>query len=128
MDIVGSNTNGEHDALKIGPATVVSFWLPRIGAGGLFSDTPPMTLQTLLSKHLTALGGAAALGAIKNTKITSDVTTGGIKGVITTIYAAPDKEYEEDKLGILDNLQAMTAKRPGYGIPTAMSGTSPGKS
>ena len=65
----------------------------------------PMTLDTLLQKHLAALGGAAALQAIKNTKIISNVETGGIHGVITTIYAAPDKEYEEDKLGILDSLQ-----------------------
>ena len=116
--ILGSNTEGREAQSISAPCRIR---LPRIGAGGplsailvptlLFdSDAPPMTLQTLLSKHLTALGGAAALGAIKNTKITSDVTTGGIKGVITTIYAAPDKEYEEDKLGILDNLQGYDGK------------------
>ncbi len=65
----------------------------------------PLTLQTLLQKHLAALGGASALEAIRNTRIVSDVETGGIHGVVTTIYAAPDKEYEEDKLGILDSLQ-----------------------
>ena len=66
---------------------------------------PALTLETLLQKHLTALGGASVLEAIKNTKILSEVLTGGIHGVITTVYAAPDKEYEEDKLGILDSLQ-----------------------
>lgn len=70
----------------------------------------PLTLSALLRKHLAALGGASALEAIRNTKITSTVQTGGIKGVITTIYAAPDKEYEEDKLGILDNLQGYDGK------------------
>ncbi len=75
------------------------------------SDTPAaLTLNALLQKHLAALGGASALEAIKDTKITSDVLTGGIHGVITTIYAAPDKEYEEDKLGILDSLQGYDGK------------------
>jgi predicted aspartyl protease len=71
---------------------------------------PQMTLQTLLEKHLTALGGAATLTAIHNTKITSEVQTGGITGTITTIYAAPDKEFEEDKLGILNNFQGYDGK------------------
>ena len=72
--------------------------VPASGAAG-------MTLETLLQKHLAALGGEGALTAIKNTKITSEVQTGGISGTITTVYAAPDKEFEEDKLGILDNTQ-----------------------
>ena len=74
------------------------------------ADTTPMTLPRLLQKHLTALGGAATLTAIHNTKITSEVQTGGITGTISTIYAAPDKEFEEDKLGILDNLQGYDGK------------------
>ena len=65
----------------------------------------PLTLETLLQRHLAALGGASALEAIHNTRIVATVQTGGITGTVTTIYAAPDKEYEEDKLGILDNLQ-----------------------
>ena len=72
--------------------------------------SPGLTLETLLQKHLTALGGEAALTAIHNTKITSDVQTGGINGTITTIYAAPDREFEEDKLGILDNEQGYDGK------------------
>jgi hypothetical protein len=75
------------------------------------SDTAaPLTLETLLQKHLTALGGAAALEAIHSTEITSQVTTGGITGTTLTIYAAPDKEYEEDKLGILDNRSGYDGK------------------
>ena len=70
----------------------------------------PLTLPALLQKHLTALGGAAALEAIHSTEITTQVQTGGITGTIKTIYAAPDKEYEEDKLGILDNLQGYDGK------------------
>ena len=72
--------------------------------------TTPMTLETLLAKHLYALGGAAAVAAIKNTRTTADVVTGGIHGTITTVYAEPDKEYEEDKLGILDILQGYDGK------------------
>lgn len=86
------------------PAVFTQTSWPRL----LFAaDTAPapLTLETLLQHHLAALGGASALAAIKNTKIVSDVETGGIHGVITTIYAAPDKEYEEDNLGILDSLQ-----------------------
>ncbi|MGI4787725.1 MAG: aspartyl protease family protein [Janthinobacterium lividum] len=78
---------------------------PRLILAADDTTAPGMTLETLLQRHLTALGGAAALTAIQNTKITSTVLTGGIKGTITTIYAAPNKEFEEDKLGILDNLQ-----------------------
>jgi len=72
---------------------------------------PPMTLETLMLKHLAALGGADALTAIKNTKVVSSVLTGGIQGTITTIYAAPDREYEEDKLGILDITQGYDGKK-----------------
>ena len=66
---------------------------------------PPMTLAMLMQRHLAALGGADAITALKNTKVVSSVQTGGIQGTITTIYAAPDREYEEDKLGILDITQ-----------------------
>ncbi|MDQ2798453.1 MAG: aspartyl protease family protein, partial [Armatimonadota bacterium] len=74
------------------------------------ANAVPMTLETLLQRHLEALGGADALTAIKNTKVVSTVQTGGIQGTITTIYAAPDKEYEEDKLGILDITQGYDGK------------------
>ena len=95
------------------PVRFSHYW----GSGGRFSssrqlpwtlaaDTPaPLTLDGLLRKHLAALGGAAALEAIHDTETTTQVKTGGITGTTFTIYAAPDKEYEEDKLGILDNLQ-----------------------
>ena len=84
------------------PAVFTQTVQPRL----LFAaDTAPaLTLDILLQRHLAALGGASALEAIHSTRIVSDVETGGIHGVITTIYAAPDKEYEEDKLGILDSL------------------------
>ena len=42
--------------------------------------------------------------------MTSVVLTGGIHGTITSIYAAPDREYEEDKLGILNILQGYDGK------------------
>lgn len=71
---------------------------------------PPMTLAALLQRHLDALGGADAITAIRNTKVVASVLTGGIQGTITTIYAAPDREYEEDKLGILDVSQGYDGK------------------
>ena len=74
------------------------------------NPTSAMTLETLMRKHLAALGGADALMAIKNTKVVSSVQTGGIQGTITTIYAAPDREYEEDKLGILNITQGYDGK------------------
>ena len=72
--------------------------------------TAPMTLETLLQRHLEALGGADAITALKNTKVVSSVQTGGITGTITTVYAAPDREYEEDKLGIMDIQQGYDGK------------------
>ena len=70
----------------------------------------PMTLERLLQKHLAALGGADTITALKNTKVTSNVQTGGITGTITTVYAAPDREFEEDKLGIMDIQQGYNGK------------------
>jgi len=71
----------------------------------LTAAAAPLTLDGLLQRHLAALGGAQAITDIKNTRVTAAVTTGGIHGTITTIYAAPDREFEEDKLGILDITQ-----------------------
>ena len=73
-------------------------------------SAPPMTLAALMQHHLEAVGGAAAVTAIKNTRVVSSVLTGGIQGTITTVYAAPDREYEEDKLGILDIAQGYDGK------------------
>lgn len=89
--------------LPLTPAVFTQTLMPRMTFAS--ENSSSLTLETLLQKHLAALGGASALEAIKDTKITSDVLTGGIHGMITTIYAAPNKEYEEDKLGILDSLQ-----------------------
>ena len=79
-------------------------------AGASPAPTGGLTLETLLEKHLAALGGREAVAAIQNTKMTSDVLTGGIHGTITTVYAAPDLEYEEDNLGILHILQGYDGK------------------
>ena len=69
-----------------------------------------LTLDALLAHHLEALGGKAAVEAITNTRVTADVETGGIKGTIMTVFAAPDKEFEEDKLGILHITQGYDGK------------------
>ncbi len=68
------------------------------------------TLAELLAHHLEALGGKAAVEAITNTRVSADVETGGIKGTIVTVFAAPDKEFEEDKLGILHITQGYDGK------------------
>ena len=88
------------------PAVFTAADKPRLTLSDAPVPTPAgLTLDALLQKHLAALGGAAALAAIRSTQITSTVSTGGLTGTVFTIYAAPDKEYEEDKLGILDNQQ-----------------------
>ena len=68
------------------------------------------TLAGLLAHHLEALGGRKAVEAITNTRVSANVETGGIKGTITTVFAAPDKEFEEDKLGILHIMQGYDGK------------------
>lgn len=69
-----------------------------------------LTLDALLAHHLEALGGKAAVEAITNTRVTANVETGGIKGTIVTVFAAPDKEFEEDHLGILHITQGYDGK------------------
>lgn len=69
-----------------------------------------LTLDALLAHHLEVLGGKAAVEAITNTRVTANVETGGIKGTIVTVFAAPDKEFEEDHLGILHITQGYDGK------------------
>ena len=70
---------------------------------GLFlCPTPRLTLAELLRRHLAALGGKDKVEAITSTRVTAKVETGGITGTVVTLFAVPDKEFEEDKLGILD--------------------------
>ncbi len=66
---------------------------------------PEMTTSAVLARHLEALGGKAAVSAIQNTRVTQTVETGGIHGTVTTVYKAPDKEYEQDSLGIIDTTE-----------------------
>lgn len=70
-----------------------------------------LTLPELMARHLSAIGGADALNAIANTRMEEEVSTGGIDGDVTTVYASPDKEYEEDKLGVMDVLQGYNGKQ-----------------
>ena len=75
-------------------------------------DVPaaPPTLAELLAHHLEALGGKTAVEAITNTRVSANVETGGIQGTIVTVFAAPDKEFEEDHLGILHITQGYDGK------------------
>ena len=75
-----------------------------------YCPTPRMTLDALLQRHLAALGGRDAVQAIQSTRVTADVQTGGLTGTVVTVFAVPDKEFEEDKLGILDITQGYDGK------------------
>ena len=82
-----------------------------MGARGPFlCPSPRLTLAELLRRHLAALGGKEAVEAITSTRVTANVETGGIKGTVVTVFAVPDKEFEEDKLGILDIKQGYDGK------------------
>lgn len=89
-------------------------------SGGLFrlaadvrpvaATTPPLTTQDVLARHLQALGGRAAVSAVKSTRVAQTIETGGIKGAVTIVYQAPDKEFEQDTLGILNTTQGYDGK------------------
>ena len=64
------------------------------------ADAGLQTTAAVLARHLKALGGRAAVAAIKTTRVDLTLETGGLKGKGTTIYKAPDKELETEKLGI----------------------------
>ncbi len=55
--------------------------------------------RAVLARHLAALGGARAVAAVTSIRETQTVETGGIKGTVVTVYAAPDKEYDHSELG-----------------------------
>ena len=84
---------------------------PELGARGRsLCPTPRLTLAELLRRHLAALGGKENVEAITSTRVTANVQTGGSKGTVVTVFAVPDKEFEEDKLGILDISQGYDGK------------------
>ncbi len=91
---------------EVPPATAPPAEVPPVPVP---SDTV-LTLDALLAHHLESLGGKAAVEAITNTRVSADVETGGIKGAIVTVFAAPDKEFEEDNLGILHITQGYDGK------------------
>ena len=68
------------------------------------------TTEAVLARHLQALGGKAAVSAITSTKVVQNVETGGLHGTVTTVYKAPDKEFEQDKLGIIDTTEGYDGK------------------
>ena len=70
----------------------------------------PNTTEEVLARHLAALGGRAAVSAVKSTRVAQTVETGGIKGTVSIVYEAPDKEYEQDSLGILNTTQGYDGK------------------
>ncbi len=96
-----------HDRLILQP-------LPVAPLGFLFSDSArtstSLTTAEILQRHLAALGGKEAVAAITSTRVVADVLTGGLTGTVTTIYAAPEDEYEEDKIGPLDITQGYDGK------------------
>jgi predicted aspartyl protease len=82
---------------------------PATPLGFLFSNpihaATHWTTASVLQRHLKSLGGQTAVAGITSTRVVADVVTGGLHGTVTTIYASPENEYEEDKIGILDVTQ-----------------------
>jgi len=73
-------------------------------ATGLY--VPDAATRVVLAKHLAALGGAQAVSAVTSIRVTQIVETGGIKGTVITVYAAPNKEYDHSELGgVLDTAE-----------------------
>ncbi|BDI32733.1 hypothetical protein CCAX7_47840 [Capsulimonas corticalis] len=66
------------------------------------NPAPALTLDDILKRHLRAMGGEDALRAIRSTRIRGTIDTGGVIGQLTTAFAEPGKEYEEDQIGILN--------------------------
>ncbi len=86
--------------------------LRLVAAGETKTPAPgvPETTESVLARHLEALGGRAAVAAIKTTRVTLSLETGGIKGAGTTIYKAPDKELETETLGINETAEGYDGK------------------
>ncbi len=68
--------------------------------------------RTVLARHLAALGGAKAIAAITSIRETQTVETGGIKGTVVTVYAAPNKEFDHSQLGggVVDTSEGFDGK------------------
>lgn len=77
---------------------------------GVVPAPAPQTTAEVLARHLEALGGRAAVSAIKSTRVAQTVETGGIKGSVSIVYQSPDKEFEQDALGILNTTQGYDGK------------------
>ena len=67
--------------------------------------------RAVLARHLSALGGEKAVAAVTSIRVTQAVETGGIKGTVVTVYAAPNKEYDRSQLGgVLDTTEGFDGK------------------
>jgi len=69
-----------------------------------------LTLDQLMQRHLTALGGRAAVENIKTTRVTSTISTGGETGTVQSTYKSPGKEFEDDKIGLMHVQQGFDGK------------------
>ena len=101
-----------HSLLRLqkAPGFTTTLGMARHAPANSYCPSPRLTLAELLRRHLAALGGKTAVEAIRSTRVTASVETGGIKGTVVTEFAVPDKEFEEDKLGILDIRQGYDGK------------------
>lgn len=68
-----------------------------------------MTAQQLIDKHIEALGGRAAVDAVKNMTIKADVSMtiqgNDLSGTYERVVAAPNKEFMSVNLGVMTQQQ-----------------------
>ena len=93
------------------PATVTSAeGTPKAVLQLASDDTTPTTTEEVLAKHLAALGGADAVNAITSTRVEGKISTGGLEGVVTSVYEAPENEYEDNKIGPIEQQEGYDGK------------------
>ncbi len=76
------------------------------------APSPDSATRAILARHLAALGGAKAVASVTSIRETQTVETGGIKGTVVTVYAAPNKEYDHSELGggVVDTSEGFDGK------------------
>ncbi|MGO8671572.1 MAG: aspartyl protease family protein [Capsulimonadaceae bacterium] len=74
------------------------------------ATTGDLSLDDLLAHHLVALGGEEAVAGVHSTRMTQALSTGGASGTVISAYSAPDREYEEDLLGVVKVVQGYNGK------------------
>ncbi len=75
------------------------------------ADNRPMpSLQEVLARCRAAAAPLPGQAAVATQRIAGATETGGLHGTYVSFYKAPDKHWEEDKLGILDEVSGSDGK------------------